>query len=148
MFAGLPFGHQGTNQKQPKWVDAYVHGEYCAQILANSTTNWRTSRVWRDPLSRLDLTAATQQPAAAQQQQQRLLARPVPSAGAADHQWAAGAASSWCWPTDYGLLIESIDHSLSVRDCIATQLIILIFSDIYFDYNSHIQTQHNSDNIA
>jgi len=30
--------------------------------------NCRTSRVWHDPLSRLDLTAATQQPAAAMQQ--------------------------------------------------------------------------------
>ena len=42
------------------WVDAYVHGEYCAQILANSITNWRMSRVWPDPLStRLELAAAT-----------------------------------------------------------------------------------------
>jgi len=29
----------------------YVDGEYCAQILANSITNCRMSRVWRDPLS-------------------------------------------------------------------------------------------------
>jgi len=34
------------------WVDAHVDGEYCAQILANSITNCRTSRVWHDPLSR------------------------------------------------------------------------------------------------
>ena len=51
----------GHKSKKPTRVDAYVDGEYCAQILANSITNCRTSRVWRDPLSRLDLTAATQQ---------------------------------------------------------------------------------------
>jgi len=48
----------GHKSKKPTWVDAYVDGEYCAQIglLANSITNCRTSRVWRDPLStRLDL---------------------------------------------------------------------------------------------
>jgi len=75
----------GHKSKKPMRVDAYVDGEYCAQILANSIKNCRKSRVWHDPLSRLDLTAATQQPAAAtqQQQQHRPLARPVPSAGVA-----------------------------------------------------------------
>ena len=51
----------GHKSKKPTSVDAYVDGEYCAQILANSIKNCRTSRVFRDPLSRLDLTAATQQ---------------------------------------------------------------------------------------
>jgi len=47
-------------KKKPTWVDAYVDGEYCAQILANSITNCRTRRVWHDPLStRLELAAAT-----------------------------------------------------------------------------------------
>jgi len=55
----------GHKSKKPMRVDAYVDGEYCAQILANSIMNCRTSRVWRDPLSCLDLTAAMQQPAAA-----------------------------------------------------------------------------------
>ena len=58
----------GQKSKKAMRVDAYVDGEYCAQILANSITNCRTSRAWRDPLSRLDLTAAMQQPAAAMQQ--------------------------------------------------------------------------------
>ena len=45
-------------KKKPMWVYVYVDGQYCAQILANSITNCRTSRVWRDPLStRLDLAA-------------------------------------------------------------------------------------------
>ena len=60
----------GYKSKKPTWVDAYVDGKYCAQILANSIMICRTSRVWRDPLSRLDLTAAMQQ-------QHRPLARPV-----------------------------------------------------------------------
>ena len=47
--------------KKPTRVDAYVDAEYCAEILANSITNCRTSRVWHDPLSRLDLAAAMQQ---------------------------------------------------------------------------------------
>jgi len=58
----------GHKSKKPTRVNAYVDGEYCAQILANSIKNCRTSRVFHDPLSRLDLTAATQQPAAATQQ--------------------------------------------------------------------------------
>jgi len=43
----------GHKSKKPTRVDAYVDGEYCAKILANSITNCRTSRVWRDPLSPL-----------------------------------------------------------------------------------------------
>jgi len=41
----------GHKSKKADGVDAYVDGEYFAQILANSITNCRTSRVWRDPLS-------------------------------------------------------------------------------------------------
>ena len=76
----------GHKSKKADGVDAYVDGEYFAQILANSITNCRTSRVWRDPLSTpltwlllcssLGRTAATQQ--------HHPLARPVaPSASAA-----------------------------------------------------------------
>ena len=56
----------GHKSKKPTRVDAYVDGEYCAQILANSITNCRTSRVWRDPLSiGLDLAAAAPSASAA-----------------------------------------------------------------------------------
>ena len=60
----------GHKSKKPTRVDAYVDGEYRALKLANLVKNCRTSRVWRDPLSCLDLTAATQQ-------QHRPLARPA-----------------------------------------------------------------------
>ena len=44
-FKLLPFRHLDTNQKKPTWVDAYVDGQYCTQIIANSIKNCRTSRV-------------------------------------------------------------------------------------------------------
>jgi len=76
-------------------VDAYVNGEYCAQIVANSIKNCRTSRVFRDPLSRLDLTAATQEPAAATQQQPAaLLLLRSSTAAAQQHCCCCAAAPS------------------------------------------------------
>jgi len=62
-----PYGHYAS-RSQGCHLDIRAQTKK-ADVSRNSIMNCRTSRVWRDPLSRLDLTAT--------QQQHRPLARPV-----------------------------------------------------------------------